>query len=290
MIKNHKFGGKWTNEKLNRVQKYLKAYISIMNKQHFKTAYIDAFAGTDYRTIKSKKHSRYPLFPELAGKENIQFLEGSTRIALKTKPPFNKYIFIEKDEKKIAALLKLKAEYSTLDIDINHTDANSYLQDRCLNYSWKRHRAVLFLDPYGMEIEWKTIEAIAQSKAIDMWLLFPLGVAVNRLLRRNGKIDPTIKRRLDNFFGTSKWQTAFYKEDDQGELFISETSKQKQASFRNISVFFVKRLKEIFPGVAPNPLPLVNSKNVPLYLLCFASANKKGSKTAVRIANDILKR
>lgn len=31
-------------------------------------------------------------------------------------------------------------------------------------------------------------------------------------------------------------------------------------------------------------------RNNPLYLLCFASANPKGAKTAIKIAQDILKR
>jgi three-Cys-motif partner protein len=38
---------------------------------------------------------------------------------------------------------------------------------------WRSHRAVLFLDPYGMQVEWQTIEAIAKTAAIDLWLLFP---------------------------------------------------------------------------------------------------------------------
>jgi hypothetical protein len=45
----------------------------------------------------------------------------------------------------------------------------------------------------------------------------------------------------------------------------------------------------VFKGVANNPLPLYNSKNNPLYLLCFAAGNPKGAPTAVKIAQDILK-
>jgi hypothetical protein len=33
---------------------------------------------------------------------------------------------------------------------------------------------------------------------------------------------------------------------------------------------------------------LRNSRNNPLYLLCFASGNPRGAKTAVKIAQDIL--
>jgi three-Cys-motif partner protein len=46
------FGGEWTSEKLVRVRKYLGAYATIMRKQHFRFAYIDAFAGTGYRTLR----------------------------------------------------------------------------------------------------------------------------------------------------------------------------------------------------------------------------------------------
>ena len=45
------FGGSWTTEKLERVHKYLKA-ATIMKDRNFHFAYIDAFAGTGYRTYR----------------------------------------------------------------------------------------------------------------------------------------------------------------------------------------------------------------------------------------------
>lgn len=35
----------------------------------------------------------------------------------------------------------------------------------------------MFLDPYGMQVERETIDTIARTKAIDTWLLFPLGTS-----------------------------------------------------------------------------------------------------------------
>ena len=55
MTETHGFGGNWTEEKLKRVEKYLKAYATIMNKKKFRFAYIDAFAGTGYREEKRIK-------------------------------------------------------------------------------------------------------------------------------------------------------------------------------------------------------------------------------------------
>ena len=41
-----KFGGAWTQEKLNIFTSYLEAYLIALQNQNFKKIYIDAFAGT----------------------------------------------------------------------------------------------------------------------------------------------------------------------------------------------------------------------------------------------------
>ncbi len=287
----HRFGGDWTAEKLERVAKYLRAYAKIMNKQRFRFAYIDAFAGTGYLTLKSRDEPGQLMFPELAEDETQQFLEGSARKALQVQPRFHKYIFIEKDEDRFQTLKKLRDEFSHLadDIVLVNAEANSYLRDMCDNRNWKQHRAVLFLDPYGMQVEWQTIEAIARTQAIDLWLLFPLGIAVNRLLRRDGKIDPAVRSTLNRLFGAEDWYETFYETTTKPGLFGSETSTHKVGDFDAIAGYMIGRLKTIFPGVAENPLPLFNSRNNPLYLLCFAAGNPRGAKVAVKIAQDILK-
>jgi three-Cys-motif partner protein len=207
-------------------------------------------------------------------------------------PRFSKYIFIEKDPARAAELIKLKSEFPLVanDIVIINAEANSYLQDLCLNYSWQKNRAVLFLDPFGMQVTWDTIEAIAKTQAIDLWILFPVGVAVNRLLTRDGKIAPAWRQRLNAMFGKEDWYDAFYRTKIDEGLFENRVTVEKLGSFDLISQYFVKRLKVVFSGVADNPFPLLNSRNVPLYLLCFAAGNPRGAKTAIKIAQDILRR
>lgn len=285
------FGGEWTTEKLERVRKYLEAYAKIMDQHIFRFAYIDAFAGTGYRAMRQDENPKELMLPEFTEKEAKNFLEGSVRIALQIRPRFNKYIFIEKDEKRFAELKKLKNDFPEVreDIILINAEANAYIKDLCQNYKWARNRAVLFLDPFGMQVIWETIEAIAETKAIDLWYLFPLGVAVNRLLRRNGEINEPLKIKLDKLFGTQDWYESFYQKSVSSTLFGESAVTEKIATYKAIGNYFVARLKKIFPGVAENPLPLLNSKNNPLYLLCFASANPRGAKTAIKIAQDILK-
>jgi three-Cys-motif partner protein len=287
----HDFGGDWTDEKLERVRKYLVEYTKIMSKQKFRFAYIDAFAGTGYRTLKQEDNPEELMFPEIAEQESQRFLEGSARIALRVKPRFHKYIFIEKDEKRFHELEKLRAEFPAVqsNIILVNADANSYLQDWCENRKWSGHRAVLFLDPYGMQVEWETIKAVAETQAIDLWLLFPFGVAVNRLLKRDGNIDPVIRESLNRLLGATDWYDAFYPLKKNLGLFGEEIQVEK-VGFNTIIQYFVGRLKTIFPGVAENPLPLYNSRNNPLYLLCFAAGNPRGAPIAVDIAQHILNR
>jgi three-Cys-motif partner protein len=111
-------------------------------------------------------------------------------------------------------------------------------------------------------------------------------VAVNRLLKRDGKIDTGFRKRLDLMFGTKEWFKHFYSAKTNTNLFGEETAIEKTGNFLTIGEYFVSRLNTVFSHVAKKPLPLYNTKNNPLYLLCFASANA----TAVKIAQDVLEK
>lgn len=285
----HTFGGNWTADKLERVRKYLAAYMQIMKSHSFRVAYIDAFAGTGYIVPAKQSTSQESL---IVGQELREAADGSARIALQIEPRFTKYIFIERRAGHFTELQKLKDEFPSQrdDIIIKQADANDSITDLCAKVDWRSRRAVMFLDPYGMQTSWRTIEAIANTKAIDLWLLFPLGIAVNRLMRRDGKITPAHRRRLDELFGATDWYEAFYRKKEKPSLFDDDEGRmEKVANFDSIGQYFVERLKTAFPHVAENPRALYNSCNSPLYLLCFAAANEgSGGRTAVKIAQDIL--
>jgi three-Cys-motif partner protein len=293
--KAHSFGGDWTSTKLSVLEKYLEAYTTALRnkptaERPFRKAYIDAFAGTGYRTMRrGEEPAGGLLFPDLADAAPQELLDGSARLALKTQPRFDRYIFIERDAGRCAQLEALKEEFPDLasTIRVEQGEANQELQRIC-NKDWRAHRAVLFLDPYGMQVDWETIEAIARTEAIDLWLLFPLGIGVNRLLTRSGDVPPGWRMRLDRLFGTQAWYDEFYRVDLKATLFGTNEERVKRASLEDIGHHYGERLKTIFPGVA-KPGVLRNSRNCPLYLLWFAAGNAKGARTALRIANYLLK-
>ncbi|HYG63914.1 MAG TPA: three-Cys-motif partner protein TcmP [Thermoanaerobaculia bacterium] len=290
-LEHHRFGGDWTTTKLEILKHYLRGYTTALKKTPFKTAYIDAFAGTGYRTLRQKDFGESPLYPDLIEAAPQALLDGSARMALQVEPPFNRYIFVEKSHEHCDQLLQLKEEFPELakDIRIEEAEANEYIQKLCGKKGWGKHRAVLFLDPYGMQVEWETIEAVARTKAIDLWVLFPLGIGVNRLLTRSGDIPESWKRRLDLLLGTQDWYDEFYKVQSTPTLFGPQETPVKE-SLETIGRFFNERLKTIFAGVAPTPKVLRNSANCPLYLFCFAVGNKAGAPIALEIANHLLRK
>jgi three-Cys-motif partner protein len=147
----------------------------------------------------------------------------------------------------------------------------------------------LFLDPYGMQVEWKTIEAIASTRAIDLWLLFPLGIGVNRLLTKSGDIPDSWQKRLDLLLGTTDWYEEFYRVETTPTLFGTDQERVVKATMETIGRYFLDRLKGVFAGVVEEPGVLRNSANNPLYLLCFAVGNERGKSVALRIAEHVLK-
>ncbi len=164
-----------------------------------------------------ERRRRRSFFPELATSDPQRLLEGSARLALDVDPPFDrKYIFVEKNAGRCQQLTQLKnglfrlAPQSAIDIRLRGCKCGD-------TENLSRRRLVQptggsFLDPYGsagrLEDE---IEAVAATKAIDLWLLFPLGIGVNRLLTKSGAIPDTWRDRLTALLLARERYEEFYK-------------------------------------------------------------------------------
>ena len=291
------FGGSWTELKLEKVNRYLDAYAQALKKQPFGKIYIDAFAGTGYREMVADEQST-PILWEEAEAEATRIFAGSAKLSLQVVPPFDRYVFIEKNAKRLAELRELESEHPGLAgrIHLREEDANRAIPELCRQIDWRRNRAVMFLDPYGMAVEWSTMEAIARTKAIDVWILFPVGIGVNRLLPgRAEDISASWRARLDRVFGTTDWQSAFYKTDGQKLLFQNDESGLVKVGdpIQAITNYYQARLASIFPKVAPHPRYLCNDKRKsPMFILTFAMAsdNPKAHKAGMNIARYILER
>lgn len=275
----HKFGGPWTELKLSVIEKYLELYLTALKRWSFRLNYIDAFAGSGTRSLESAE----PTLVELDS-----FLAGSAARALALDPGFHRYTFIEKAPQRCQDLAELvQRDFPQLlsRVEIRRGDANAELIEICQVRDWYNERAALFLDPYATEVEWSTIAAIAATRSIDAWILFPIA-AINRNLRSDGNISDSFAQKLTRIFGTDRWKDALYeRRPSHRNLFDEEVGESfARREIDAIGEFFVSRLSQVFAGVLTAPMVLTNSTNSPLFLLCFASGNKKGAAIALRLA------
>jgi three-Cys-motif partner protein len=214
--------------------------------------------------------------------------KGSARFALEVEPPFHRYVLIERATRRASELAVLKSEFATHNVDIVNADANDAIVSLCNDANWRSTRGVVFLDPYGLQVTWETLVAITKTKALDVWILFPSGMGLNRLLTKSCDIPEEWQQTLDRSHGTGEWPEAFYRSEEDIDLFDGMRNRTiKDASPEKLERFYLRRLRTIFPVVANDCVRLTNRKERTMYLLCFASANPspKVRELATRLAS-----
>jgi len=260
--------GYWSEVKLDIIQKYAKAYSTIINatpniKRHL---YIDGFAGAGVHVSKRTK----------------EYIPGSPLNALNVTPPFKEFHFIDIDGGRAGSLRELSADNP--DVFVYEGDCNELLVNTIFSrakYSDYR-RALCILDPYGIHLKWEVLQMAGQMKSIEIFLNFPvMDMNMNVLWKNPDKVSPAQVARMDVFWGDHSWQDAAYTKT-QGLFEVI----QEKANIDNIAKVFRDRLKKI-AGFAyvPEPIPMRNSTGSIVYYLYFASPNSIASKIVQDIFN-----
>ena len=275
------FGGAWTEVKLDKVSRYLAAYVQVMKNKPLTTMYVDAFAGSGFmRPIRVKSD----LFVE---EESETIPAGSARRALDTSPPFSRYVLIEQNKARHEQLAALVSSHRHLAIECHHGEANAVLQELCRVTNWRRNRAVVFLDPFGMQVEWSTIEALGRTHAVDLWYLVPTGMAYQRMMPRKGPPSSGWQARLDRAFGDGGWRQ-LYEQRTVNDLFDGERATvTRTGGLGPVEAYVMNRLASVFHAVSPH-VGQLNNSNSQIYSLVFCCGNPAAKATAMSIANHIL--
>lgn len=266
----HSFGGPWTQIKLELLERYLAFFNTALQNQpsvsnRFRRIYIDAFAGTGECEIKLSEGV-------------FCTIEGSARIAITTSPPFDELHLIDINAEHVA---ELKSLISKSNFKVHEDDANNALKKIIDDIDWKKSRGVLFLDPYGMSVDWSTLERIASTKSLDVWYLFPLSATYRQAANRLEKIDEHKATKLDAILGTVDWRSTFYAESAQENLFDSGKTAIRVANPRDIATFVWERLAKVFQGWVSEPI-LLPENGPPMFALFFASSNP--SSAAIKLS------
>ncbi len=291
------WGGQWTEQKLDTFANYVQAYLTIMNKYRdkfqWKLIYFDGFAGSGARKnddAEKEVRKLKTLFGEqLIDNTDLSVYQGAAErvVSLERKMQgFDFYYFIDKQEANCTALELKLSKYNTVGRKVFRPgDAN--MQALNLANALRRDnkmKALALLDPFGMQINWEVIESLSGPN-IDLWILIPSGVIVNRLLKTNGEL--MYPDRLVQFFGLPEQELIdrFYVRKMQLTLFgEEETIEKKSHCIERIAELYCERLGELFPFVTSEPLVMKNNHNVPIFHFVCASFNQ----TAVKIAQQII--
>jgi three-Cys-motif partner protein len=265
--------GIWSEIKLEIVEKYGSAYTTAFKNTRLKKYYIDAFSGAGIHISK---------------KDGAQ-IEGSPSRALKITPPFDGHYFIDLNPAKTDYLRKTVGNHPN--VIIHNGDANQYLTKELLpTISFEKfNRALCLLDPYGLHLNWEVILMAGRSKAIDMFLNFPvMDMNRNAIWKDASKAPVEGIERMNKFWGDDSWKKAAYAEARQANLFGTPIEKQGNDA---VVTAFQQRLKEVagFQYV-PDPLPMRNSTNAVVYYLFFASQKPVAAKIIQDISDKYRKR
>ncbi|MUL36832.1 three-Cys-motif partner protein TcmP [Gloeocapsopsis dulcis] len=271
--------GRWSEQKLNLLTKYLQAYSVIMNKQKEKWLrayyYIDAFAGS----VRPK-----------AKEDEQRYIDGSPLRALQTEPRFDEYWFIDISPQRVERVEKLREDFPECEIKIRQGNCNEILCNEIvphIPYSSKT-RAFVFLDPYGLQVDWNTIRELANTETCDIFINFSV-MGVTRLLPRDQRPAPHVEEQINKVMGNTDWIEQIYKPPVQLQLnlFADQDPALSRETLKGewLASLYTEQLRSLVPHVS-NPVLMKNSTNSVLYALCLASHNK----TAAKITNDIFSR
>lgn len=252
--------GTWTTEKLDYLRRYIYMFeTSMKDKPWRQRSYIDLYAGTGkYRE-----------------EENGKVQLGSTLLALTTAYPFTDYYFVESDDRNME-ILKKRCQSKAKNIRFYTGDANEKVNEVVNNIisidkqkmsdKWSSLN-LAFLDPDGLELEWKTIETLAKIHKMDLIIYYSqLGLNLNLKNCYQVKSETTI----DKFFGDGEWRKFFEKwhlKDSMAGIHrdLIDYYKSKLHSIGYAEV--------IEPETNVEPLMRTTKTKAPLYRLLFASKN-----------------
>jgi three-Cys-motif partner protein len=283
-MSTQRFGSDHTNRKLETVQKYLSAYTTALKRQNFQLIYFDACAGSGSSAPKAGE-TQAALF------EVDEITVGSAVRALEVEPAFDRYIFNDLKRTNVRSLSAIvDSDFLQLKnrVQLSGLDANEALIEL---FNWKSSRAVVFLDPFGLQIKFATLKKLAQTKAVDVWYLVPVH-AMSRQVKGDGTVLDDGGRSVDDALGYTGWREVVQVvQEAQPDMFgHSKTGTSKAVDAAWFETCAYERLSSIFEGgVLRETLPL-GRNNLHEFSLMFAWANPSGpAKLAAKLAKAVLK-
>ncbi len=218
---------------------------------------------------------------------------GSPLNALNLAKKFDEYHFIDLDANRVARLRQLCEGIRNAYVHQGEC-SEVLLRDLFPKFKFADYRrALCFIDPYGMHLNWNVLATAGKMKSIEIFLNFPV-MDINRNAKKKdlSLVNPADRARMTAFWGDETWHAAMFAPSIQDNFFgqlegedenTPELEKNDNESF---AAAFQLRLKEVagFKFV-PAPIPMKNSRKAIVYYLFFAGNDPTGNKIVSHIFN-----
>lgn len=243
----------WSEEKYKLVGFYCDIFTTGMKNKWSQLVYIDLFAGAGYAEIQE------------TGKKYM----SSSLIAMSVPIPFSKYILCEQDPAKFDALQsRVNKHFPSLNVELINGDSNAIIDSvRKALPSYGKGNTMLpfcFVDPYSLNLHFKTIETLGSHNLMDFLILQALHMDGNRNLTKYIKEE---NEKIALYLGNEKWRDDFNNQCNQySSNFVRFLADQYLSNMTKMEYKDMKNMHQIRS----------NDKNLPLYYLSFYSKHTRG--------------
>lgn len=247
--------GSWAEQKYMLFSLYNRLFATGMKNKWETRVYIDLCTGPGKVQIRNTN----------------RILLGSPLIALTIPDPYDLYIFCDIEKKNIESLKARVSKISpTANIQYVIGDANAEVKN-VLKYLPKPSKSnkvlsFCFVDPYSLNIDFKTIEILSQQ-FMDFLILLALPMDANR---NESVYVKENQDRIDKFLGIVDWRERWGIAKNRGASFINFLAKE----FSNQMV----RLDYLDESINKMIPIRSDKKRILLYYLAFYSRSKLGFK------------
>jgi len=215
-------------------------------------------------------------------KETWELIDGSPLVALNNNPAFDSFIFIDRDKKRFQECVQpLMTEFPSARIEPLFGDCNDVILHSVLpRFSGRDcpERGFIFLDPYGLQLRWDTVEAIAKSGVFDILVNF----SVMGIYRQLGELPPegAHRERITAVIGDDSWFNEAYPRNQQLSFLDDPrltVKRRNEGLAQRLAECYRRRLGECFEHVS-RAIMMYGPTGSPLYALILASHAKIAKK------------
>ncbi|RLC69861.1 MAG: hypothetical protein DRI81_19900, partial [Chloroflexi bacterium] len=250
--------GAWAAEKLDYLARYIGLFEIAMRRKWSTRYYVDLLAGPGKNVVR----------------DSGDVLLGSPLLALTAAYPFTGYFFADLSDRNVKALRqRCAASPHSQRVDIRTGDCNDLVNDIVAHIKCDDWRSLnlAFLDPEGMELQWKTVAKLATVRRMDLIINYPQG-GLNRYMPR--AFETPGQTNVDDFFGDRAWRE-IYRECQNRESLLGIHRRLidfYKESLQQLGYTVIRQVDQI----GDEPLIRNVKRRAPLYRLLFASKHSLG--------------